>query len=185
MGQITFRKSHFSRCSLAIFLGHPIMELAPKRMCCLRRFPPGRVFYAPPKDLCHHHNMCASTECLMIVRLALSCSVLFPGTFLGWDRSNPSWWQAVYFQSWGNFSYIGAVLKVAMSTLFEFHSKVSRESLKTISKGRHPLKKVANFRALPKLANPPPPPNSGNLVLFFPDVKTTFYAYDRKKYQWW
>ena len=25
------------------------------------------------------------------------------------------------------------------------------------------------------------PPNSGNLVLFFPDVKTTFYAYDRKK----
>ena len=24
-------------------------------------------------------------------------------------------------------------------------------------------------------------PNSGNLVLFFPDVKTTFYAYDRKK----
>ena len=27
----------------------------------------------------------------------------------------------------------------------------------------------------------PPPPNSGNLVLFFPDVKTTFYAYDRKK----
>ena len=27
----------------------------------------------------------------------------------------------------------------------------------------------------------PPPPNSGNLVLFFPDVKTTFYAYDREK----
>ena len=44
------------------------------------------------------------------------------------------------------------------------------------------MKKVANFRALPKLAKPhPPPPNSGNLVLFFPDVKTTFYAYDRKK----
>ena len=41
------------------------------------------------------------------------------------------------------------------------------------------MKKVANFRALPELANPPP--NSGNLVLFFPDVKTTFYAYDRKK----
>ena len=33
---------------------------------------------------------------------------------------------------------------------------------------------------MPELANPPPP-NSGNLVLFFPDVKTTFYAYDRKK----
>ena len=33
---------------------------------------------------------------------------------------------------------------------------------------------------MPKLANPPPP-NSGNLVLFFPDVKTTFYAYDGKK----
>ena len=52
-------------------------------------------------------------------------------------------------------------------------------------KGRHPLKKVANFRALPKLAEKRkkknPPPNSGNLVLFFPDVKTTFYAYDRKK----
>ena len=30
----------------------------------------------------------------------------------------------------------------------------------------------------------PPPPNSGNLVVFFPDVKTTYYAYDRKKYQW-
>ena len=26
-----------------------------------------------------------------------------------------------------------------------------------------------------------PTPNLGNLVLFFPDVKTTFYAYDRKK----
>ena len=26
-----------------------------------------------------------------------------------------------------------------------------------------------------------PPPNSGNSVLFFPDVKTTFYAYDKKK----
>ena len=25
------------------------------------------------------------------------------------------------------------------------------------------------------------PPNSGNLVLFFPDIKTMFYAYDRKK----
>ena len=47
-------------------------------------------------------------------------------------------------------------------------------------KGRHLLKKDANFWALPKLAKPPPPPpNSGNLVLFFPDVKTTFYAYDR------
>ena len=51
----------------------------------------------------------------------------------------------------------------------------------TNTKGRHPLKKVANFRALPELANPPPPPNSGNLVLFFPDVKTAFYAYDRRK----
>ena len=28
-----------------------------------------------------------------------------------------------------------------------------------------------------------PTPNSGNLVLFFPDVKTTFYAYDRKTSQ--
>ena len=27
----------------------------------------------------------------------------------------------------------------------------------------------------------PPPPNSGSLVLFSPDVKTTFYACDRKK----
>ena len=26
-----------------------------------------------------------------------------------------------------------------------------------------------------------PPPNSGNLVLFFPDVKTAFYAHDRRK----
>ena len=49
------------------------------------------------------------------------------------------------------------------------------------NKGRHPLKKIANFRALPELAKPPPTPNSGNLVLFFPDVKTTFYAYDREK----
>ena len=52
--------------------------------------------------------------------------------------------------------------------------------INTGDKGRHPLKKVANFRALPELAKPPPP-NSGNLVLFFPDVKTTFYAYARKK----
>ena len=37
------------------------------------------------------------------------------------------------------------------------------------------MQKVTKFRALPKF------PNSGNLVLFFPDVKTTFYAYDRKK----
>ena len=50
-------------------------------------------------------------------------------------------------------------------------------------KGRHSLKKVTYFQALPKLAKPfpPPPPNSSNLVLFFPDVKRTFYAYDRKK----
>ena len=35
---------------------------------------------------------------------------------------------------------------------------------------------------MPELAKPLlPPPNSGNLVLFFPDVKTTFYAYDREK----
>ena len=51
--------------------------------------------------------------------------------------------------------------------------------MKAMTKGRHPLKKVANFRALPELAKPPP--NSGNLVLFFPDVKTAFYAYDRRK----
>ena len=44
------------------------------------------------------------------------------------------------------------------------------------------MKKVANFRALPKLARKKnPTPHLGNLVLFFPDVKTTFYAYDRKK----
>ena len=40
------------------------------------------------------------------------------------------------------------------------------------SKGRDPLKKNVFFRALPELPNPPPPdPNLGNLVLFFPDVK--------------
>ena len=44
------------------------------------------------------------------------------------------------------------------------------------------MKKVVNFWALPELAKPPPlPPKSGNLVLFFPDIKTTFKAYDRKK----
>ena len=32
------------------------------------------------------------------------------------------------------------------------------------AKGRHPQKKFDYFRALPELA--PPPPNSGNLVLF-------------------
>ena len=47
-------------------------------------------------------------------------------------------------------------------------------------KGRHPLKKVANFRALPKLAKPHPPIRA-TWSSFFPDVKTTFYAYDRKK----
>ena len=47
--------------------------------------------------------------------------------------------------------------------------------------GRHPLKKVVYFRALPELAKPPPPtPQFGQLGPFFPDVKTTFCAYDRK-----
>ena len=44
IGQITFGKSHFSGCSRPIFLGPPIMELAPKRMSCLHRFRPGRFF---------------------------------------------------------------------------------------------------------------------------------------------
>ena len=48
-------------------------------------------------------------------------------------------------------------------------------------KGRPPKKKNVYFRALPKLALPPPtPPNSGNLVLFFRTSKTTYCAYDRK-----
>ena len=40
------------------------------------------------------------------------------------------------------------------------------------SKGRLQWKKNVFFRALPESPNPPPPdPNSGNLVLFFSDVK--------------
>ena len=35
------------------------------------------------------------------------------------------------------------------------------------SKGRHPLKKVANFRALPELAKPPPSPQFGQLGPLF------------------
>ena len=41
-----------------------------------------------------------------------------------------------------------------------------------LHKGRDPMKKNVFFRALPELPKPPPhDPNSGNLVLFFPDVK--------------
>ena len=42
------------------------------------------------------------------------------------------------------------------------------------------MKKVAYFRALPEIAKPPTP-HFGQLGPLFPDVKTTFYAYDRKK----
>ena len=48
---------------------------------------------------------------------------------------------------------------------------------KTSSEKSHLLSGIAQISETP----PPPPPNSGNLVLFFPDVKRTFYAYDRKK----
>ena len=34
-------------------------------------------------------------------------------------------------------------------------------------KGRHPKEKHVLFRALPELGKPPPPSNSGNLVIFF------------------
>ena len=48
----------------------------------------------------------------------------------------------------------------------------AKEKGNQCSKGRDPLKKNVFFRALPELPKPPPPdPNSGNLVLFFPDVK--------------
>ena len=43
-------------------------------------------------------------------------------------------------------------------------------------------KKFAFFWALPELARPPPP-NSGNLLIFFLTLKTTFCAYDGIKYQ--
>ena len=52
--------------------------------------------------------------------------------------------------------------------------------LVNITKGRLPIKKNVYFRALPKLALPPPPLNSGNLVLFFRTSKTTYCAYDKK-----
>ena len=51
--------------------------------------------------------------------------------------------------------------------------------------GRPPIKKNVYFRALPKLALPPPPLLSGNLVLLFRTSKTTFYAYYGKRYQRW
>ena len=92
MGQITFRKSrsHFGRCSMAIFLGHPIMELAPKRMSCLHRFPPrGRVWlFMPRQKIVVTITIDAGTTCFH--DCALSCSMLFPGRFLGWDRFNRS-----------------------------------------------------------------------------------------------
>ena len=53
-----------------------------------------------------------------------------------------------------------------------------------LAKGRPPTKKNYYFRALPKLAPPPPHAlNSGNLVLFFRTSKTTYCAYYGKKYQ--
>ena len=44
-------------------------------------------------------------------------------------------------------------------------------------------KKNVYFQALPKLALPPPHPNSGNLVLFFPDVKNNVLRIWQKKVQ--
>ena len=58
--------------------------------------------------------------------------------------------------------------------LFAF--EITFVMLREIITGRHPQKKVVYFQALPDLARP----NSGNLVLFFLDFKTTFCAHDRK-----
>ena len=47
--------------------------------------------------------------------------------------------------------------------------------------GKGSVEKSRLLSGIARISETPPPPNSGNLVLFFPDVKTTFYAYDRKK----
>ena len=45
------------------------------------------------------------------------------------------------------------------------------------------MEKNVFFLALPESPKPPPhDPNSGNLVLFFRTSKTTFCAYDQKKF---
>ena len=50
------------------------------------------------------------------------------------------------------------------------------------NKGRHHKEKHVFFRALPELAKPPHPSlQFGQLGHLFPDVKSTFCAYDRKK----
>ena len=46
--------------------------------------------------------------------------------------------------------------------------------------GKGSVEKSGSLSGIDRFSNPPPP-NSGNLVLFFPDVTKTFYAYDRKK----
>ena len=56
---------------------------------------------------------------------------------------------------------------------------LSNEYRTQIAIGMISQKNYVYFRALPKLALPPPP-NSGNLVLFFPTSKTTYSAYDGK-----
>ena len=47
--------------------------------------------------------------------------------------------------------------------------------------GKTSVEKSRLLSGIAQISKPPPPPNSGNLVLFFPDVKMTFYANDRKK----
>ena len=75
IGQITFGKSHFSGCSRPIFLGPPIMELAPKRMSCLHRFRPGRFF---GYFMCRQKiSVTATSYMCRRQRFSWSCNIMF------------------------------------------------------------------------------------------------------------
>ena len=53
----------------------------------------------------------------------------------------------------------------------EWEIDLKESAIKGTDLGKTSMKKNVFFRALPESPNPPPDPNSGNLVLFFSDVK--------------
>ena len=92
----------------------------------------------------------------------------------------------------------GSQLKIGLTILHRLHllhlkvgggktgPKIEPYCPETLScKGRSPItKRMFTFGHCPNYLSPPPP-NSGNLVLFFPTSKTMYCAYYRKKCRWW
>ena len=105
------------------------------------------------------------------------------------------WWtehkpKSIRFLSTKSFDKSGWV-EIYNVKDFCFFSSQSGLTLLTCSaknqrcKGRHPFKKVANFRALPELAKPPPPSIRATWSSFFRTSKRRFTRMTGKKYQWW